>query len=128
MGAPAFVSAWLANALGASGDRSGAVAGLRRLGEKSLRGSPTPFDLALVHVGLGDHSRALDLLERALATDSQWLGWLGADRAFDPLRSEPRFAALVRKLGLERVRAGDAIRSISKGPTPIPTTMARGSG
>ena len=106
MGAPAFVSAWLAYARGASGDRAGAVAGLKALERRSLRGTPTAFDLALVHLGRGDHAGALSELERAHATDSQWLGWLGADRTFDPLRSEPRFVALIRKVGLERVRAG----------------------
>jgi tetratricopeptide (TPR) repeat protein len=107
MGAPAFVSAWLAYAHGASGDRARAAAGLEALKKKSLRGTPTAFNLALVHLGLGDHARALGLLERAHATDSEWLGWLGLDRTFDPLRSEPRFAALVRKVGLEGVRDGE---------------------
>jgi eukaryotic-like serine/threonine-protein kinase len=107
MGAPAFVSAWLAYAHGASGDRARAVAGLEALKEKSLRGTPTAFNLALVHLGLGDHARALGLLEGAHATDSEWLGWLGMDRTFDPLRSQPRFAALVRKVGLEQVRDGE---------------------
>ena len=107
MGAPAFVAAWLAYAHGASGDRARAAAGLEALKEKSLRGTPTAFNLALVHLGLGDHARALSELERAHATDSEWLGWLGLDRTFDPLRSEPRFAALVRKVGLEGVRDGE---------------------
>jgi serine/threonine-protein kinase len=107
MGAPAFVSAWLACAHGASGNRARAAAGLDALKEKSLRGTPTAFNLALVHLGLGDHARALSLLERAHATDSEWLGWLGLDRTFDPLRSEPRFTALVRKVGLEGVRDGE---------------------
>lgn len=107
LGAPAFVSAWLAYAHGASGDRARAAAGLETLEEKSLRGTPTAFNLALVHLGLGAHARALDLLERAHATDSEWLGWLGLDRTFDPLRSEPRFAALVRRVGLEGVRDGE---------------------
>ena len=48
--------------------------------------------------GLGDRERALDYLERAYAPDSQWMGWLKNDRIFDPLRSEPRFVALMRKL------------------------------
>jgi len=107
MGAPAFVSAWLAYAHGASGDRAGAAAGFDALEKKSLRGVPTAFDLALVHLGVGDHARALSELERAHATDSEWLGWLGLDRTFDPLRSEPRFTALLGKLGLDRVRGGD---------------------
>jgi TolB-like protein len=107
MESPPFVSAWLANAYGASNDRTRAAAALTALKKGSLRGSPTSFDLALVHLGLGDHARALSDLERAYATDSQWLGWLGTDRTFDPLRSEPRFTALLRKLGLDRVRGGE---------------------
>ena len=64
----------------------------------SLRGSVTAFNLALVSLGLGDHARAVSQLEQAYASDSQWLGWLKGDRTFDPLRSDPRFAALMKKL------------------------------
>jgi hypothetical protein len=41
-------------------------------------------------------------LEKAYAADSQWLGWLRMDHRFDPLRSEPRLAALLKKLGFDR--------------------------
>jgi TolB-like protein/Tfp pilus assembly protein PilF len=99
MEAPAFVSAWLAYAYGASGDRAAALAELEDLKKRSLHGTPTAFNLALVYLGLGDRARALDYLEKAYATDSQWLGWLGLDKAFDPLRAEPRFRALLKKLG-----------------------------
>ena len=85
-------------AYGASGDRARALAELADLNKTSLRGSVTPFNLALVSLGLGDHARAVSYLEQAHASDSQWLGWLKGDRIFDPLRSEPRFAALMRKL------------------------------
>ena len=97
-----FASAWLAYALGASGDRAAAMAELEDLKKRSLRGSVTPFNLALVSLGLGDRARALDYLEKAYASDSQWLGWLKNDRTFDPLRSEPRFAALMKKLRFEK--------------------------
>lgn len=102
MESPAFVSAWLAYAYGASGDRTAALAELEDLKKRSLRGTPTAFNLALVYAGLGDRARALDYLEKAYATDSQWLGWLGLDRAFEPLRSEPRFVALLKKLGFAK--------------------------
>jgi serine/threonine protein kinase/tetratricopeptide (TPR) repeat protein len=101
MESPAFVSAWLAYACGASGDRAGAMAELEDLKKRSLRGSPTPFNMALVYLGLGDRERAMDYLEKAYASDSQWLGWLKNDKTFASLRSEPRFAALLKRLRLE---------------------------
>ncbi|HTO76032.1 MAG TPA: protein kinase [Thermoanaerobaculia bacterium] len=102
MGAPAFVSALLACAYGASGDRIRAMAELEDLKKKSPGGSVTPFNLALVYIGLGDRSGAIDSLDQAYASDSEWLGWLRNDRIFDPLRSEPRFVALLKKLGFDR--------------------------
>jgi TolB-like protein len=102
MESPAFVCAWLAYAYGAAGDRTRAVTEIEDLKKKSLRGSPTPFDMAVVSLGLGDRARALDYLERAYASDTQWMGWLRRDRTFDPLRSEPRFIALMKKIHLDK--------------------------
>jgi len=98
MGAPPFVTAYLAYAYGAAGDRRGAMAALETLQKMSKNGQVLPFNSALVYLGLGDHARALDNLERALAADSQMMAWLGQDSMFDPLRSEPRFVALLKKL------------------------------
>jgi TolB-like protein/Flp pilus assembly protein TadD len=100
--APAFVTAWLSYAYGKSGDRTQALKQLDDLKKMSSGGQVLPFNMAIVSLGLGDHSPALDFLEKAYAADSQWLGWLKMDRMFDPLRSEPRFAALLKKVGLDR--------------------------
>ncbi len=98
MESPAFVAAWLGYAYGASGDRASAMAEMEELKKRSLHGAVTPFNLAIVYLGLGDRVRALDYLERAYASDSQWLAWLKNDRIFDPIRSEPRFVGLMKKL------------------------------
>ena len=98
MGAPPFVTAYLAFAYGAAGDRAGAMAALEALKKISQGGPVLPFNLALAYLGLGDHRRALDNLERALAADSQMMAWLGRDAMFDALRAEPRFLALMKKL------------------------------
>ena len=101
MGAPAFVSAWLSYAYGASGDRDRALAEVEDLTKMSLNEVVTPFDNSLVALGLGEYGRAVSLLEQAYALDSQWLGWLKNDRIFDPLREDPRFEALLKKLKFE---------------------------
>jgi serine/threonine-protein kinase len=97
MGAPPFVTAYLAYTLAAAGDRVGAMASLDTLKKMSEGGRVLPFNLALVYLGLGDHARALDNLEQARAADSQMMAWIGHDAMFDPLRSEPRFKALIKK-------------------------------
>jgi TolB-like protein len=98
MGAPPFVWAYLGYAYGAAGDRRRALAELDRLKAMAPDGRVPPFSAALVYLGLGDRKRALDNLELALGADSQWLVWLGRDAIYDPLRSEPRFEALMKRL------------------------------
>ena len=102
MNAPPFVTAYLAFAYGAAGDRPGAIAELDDLKKMSSDGTVLPFNLALVRLGLGDHAGALDGLEQAYAANSQMMPWIGRDPIFDPLRSEPRFATLLRRVNLAR--------------------------
>jgi adenylate cyclase len=97
-GSPLWIMAALGYAYGASGDHAKANAVLREMNHKSLHGYVPPFNLAIVYLGMGDHQRALDYLEQAYSAHSQWLGWLKMDRMFDPLRKEPRFIALMKKL------------------------------
>ena len=78
------------------------MAALEELKKTSLKGYIPPFNLAIVYLGLGDRARALDYLEQAYDNNSQWMPYLRGDRIFDPLRSEPRFVALLRKLGFEK--------------------------
>ena len=98
MDAPPFVTAYLAYALGASGDRAAAMQTLAALRKMSPNGTVLPFNLALVYLGMGDHARAIDNLDKAYDANSQLLAWVGQDAIFVPLRSEPRFIALMRKL------------------------------
>jgi serine/threonine protein kinase/tetratricopeptide (TPR) repeat protein len=99
MDAPPFVSAFLAFAYGAAGNRAHALIELANLKKMSADGTVQPFNMALVDLGLGDRSGALANLERARAADSQMMAWIGRDTIFDPIRSEPRFVALLKKMG-----------------------------
>ena len=100
LGSPPFVAAWLGYAHGMTGDRTRAMAAIEELKRTSpFKGYVPPFNLAIVYLGLGDRARALDYLEQAYDNNSQWMPYIRGDRIFDPLRSEPRFAVLMKKMG-----------------------------
>jgi hypothetical protein len=58
------------------------------------------FVIALVHMGLGEKRAAIERLEQANQEHAFELSHLNLTPAFDPLRSEPRFRDLVKRLGL----------------------------
>ncbi len=59
-----------------------------------------PYDVATIFVGLGQKDQAFDWLQKAFEERSDWLRYLKVDPRLDPLRSDPRFADLVRRIGL----------------------------
>jgi TolB-like protein/Tfp pilus assembly protein PilF len=56
------------------------------------------------YLGLGDHNEALAWLERAYQEQSQILQFLKVHPYFDPLRDDPRFKDLLRRVGLDQAR------------------------
>ncbi|HEV2965250.1 MAG TPA: hypothetical protein VG649_25720 [Candidatus Angelobacter sp.] len=60
-----------------------------------------PYRLAAVYVALGEKERALSLIEKDYRHRSNWLTRLKVDPVMDPLRQEPRFKQLVRKMNFE---------------------------
>jgi len=61
----------------------------------------TAFAIALVHMGLGDNEQALRWLQVAYEERSEWLVTDMPAPNFDSLRQDPRFSALMRKVGIE---------------------------
>ena len=58
----------------------------------------SPWHSAIIHVGLGEHNRAIDLLEEAYRARDWQLRMLPHEPLFDALRSHPRFQTLVNKM------------------------------
>jgi hypothetical protein len=57
---------------------------------------------SIIYAALGDTARAFDLLERATDAGEIWpTSYSLSERELDPLRKSARFAALVRRVGLD---------------------------
>jgi hypothetical protein len=69
---------------------------LEKLAERKF---VTSYGLALVHAGLGETDAAFACLDRAFAERSHWLVWLRLDPRWKGLRSDRRFAELIRRIG-----------------------------
>ena len=80
------------------GNRNEAVAAMAELRATSSK-YVLPLFLARIHAALGENDTALDYLERVYADRSESVVWLRVDDSFDPLRNDPRFAALVKRIG-----------------------------
>lgn len=61
-----------------------------------------PTLIARLYAHAGDKESALDWLERACEIGEPWSVWLDVDVDWDDLREEPRFAELLREIGLGR--------------------------
>jgi tetratricopeptide (TPR) repeat protein len=83
-----------------SGDVARANAFLASLDERARTTYVDPYERALVYAGLGDRDRALDWLNRAREAHSASIIWLRTEPMLDGLRGDPRFAALIREVGL----------------------------
>ena len=59
-----------------------------------------PISFALVYVGLGENDEALASFDRAVELRAHALPAATIDPRFDPLRSDPRFVSLLRRIGL----------------------------
>ncbi len=58
------------------------------------------WDAATNYAMAGDRARSLDWLEKAYAEQDPNMPYIGCFPIFDPLRAEPRFQALLRKMNL----------------------------
>jgi TolB-like protein/DNA-binding winged helix-turn-helix (wHTH) protein/Flp pilus assembly protein TadD len=94
---PLMISA-LAHADAVSGNHSDALKLLAQLEAQSKQQYVSPFYVAIVYLGLGKNELAMNWLEKAYDDRSNGLVFLKVEPELDPLRSDPRFGALLRKL------------------------------
>ncbi|MGH7632010.1 MAG: tetratricopeptide repeat protein, partial [Gemmatimonadales bacterium] len=99
-GESAYARSALARALALAGRTDEAR---RLLAELELEGRSryvSPVAYATAHIALGDTDEAFQWIERAFAERRGWLAYLRVEPIFDPIRGDPRFQALLDRMGL----------------------------
>ena len=109
----------LGHAYATYGHRREALQILNDLQSRSKSQYVSPLDIATVQLGLGDKDAALALLERAVDTHAGGLVFLAVDPRYDPVRQDPRFQRVLRRIGFP-----DSLSS-PRGVRPTPQAPAK---
>jgi TolB-like protein/Flp pilus assembly protein TadD len=96
---PVMISLY-GHALALSGDAAGARKALDDLHRIARSRYVSSLYFAAVYTGLSENHTALDWLDRAYTERNDRLVYLGSEPMADPLRSDPRFARLLAKIGV----------------------------
>jgi adenylate cyclase len=92
---------WLAQlgqARAMAGQEDAARSILQQLEQRAATAFVSPYHLAFVHTGLGEHDRAIDLLHAALDEGTGSIHGVRGSFLFAPLREHPRFGGLIERL------------------------------
>jgi TolB-like protein/DNA-binding winged helix-turn-helix (wHTH) protein/Tfp pilus assembly protein PilF len=94
----------LVRAYAHAGRRTDALRLLAELKRRKQAGYVPAAAFVNAYLGLGDYDQAFAWLEQAYQEQSSILLWLKVHPFFDPLRGDPRFADLLRRVGLDHAQ------------------------
>lgn len=92
------IQASLAHVHARQGRRDIAAAILGELQKVSAQQYVSPYYIALIHAGMGEKLKAIEWLEKAFAEHDVWMIWLNREPRWDPLRNDPRFRDILRRM------------------------------
>jgi len=99
-GGRTIMTAVLGNIYGTAGKKGEALTTLGELAAISKRRHVPGFEMALVYIGLDEKDKAFQWLEKSYNEHDTLLAYLKVDPNLDPLRGDPRFTELLRRIGL----------------------------
>jgi tetratricopeptide (TPR) repeat protein len=85
-----------------AGDAAKARSMLDELKSRSAHQYVPPFNIAVVHLALAEQDEAFAWLEKAYEERDVLLSFLKVDPKWDSLRSDPRFVAILERVGLQK--------------------------
>jgi len=90
----------MGNAYARAGQRAEASETILKLKDRVQKNGVGTYEIALVYAGLGNKEEAFAWLEKSYKMRDKGLTYLKLDPCMDPLRSDPRFTNLLRRVGL----------------------------
>jgi eukaryotic-like serine/threonine-protein kinase len=84
-----------------AGRRDLARAVLAKVDEIKTKTHISPVYQAFIHCRLGDYDKAFEWFDRAYEDGDHWLEFIKVWPGVDPVRTDPRYAVLIEKLGLK---------------------------
>ena len=90
----------MAYAYARAGKRAEAQKLLAELEQVAEQSYVSSYSFAAAYAGLGEREKAFVMLQRGLEEKASGMSFIKIDPVFDPLRPDPRFAELVRRMGL----------------------------
>lgn len=94
--AKGYLGLWLAK----SDKRDEALKLLGELKQESAQGYVQNYDFALIYIGLGDKTEALNHLEKHMLSRGETASTYAVAPELDELRSEPRFKEMLKRMNL----------------------------
>jgi tetratricopeptide (TPR) repeat protein len=91
---------WLGLTLALAGQAAEARAALECIHERASHAYVPPTSFAWIHLGLGETDSAFEWLDRAVEARDQFIMPIMSYWFLDPIRLDPRFATLLRKMRL----------------------------
>jgi serine/threonine-protein kinase len=101
-GGSPFAIGWLGMAYAYSGQKNEALNMLGRLDELSKERYVSPLNFGIIYMGLGDEDKAVEYFEKAYLDRDPFLVFGKVQPIADSMRSHPRFAEILRKMGLDK--------------------------
>ena len=73
---------------------------LRKVREEANTGARRPYDVGHFALLAGNRSLALEWLEKSYQHHDYWMLYINVDPEYDVIRSDPRFQAIIHRLGI----------------------------
>ena len=90
----------LCHALAANGQIDDARKVLDAMLEYESQNYFKPYYIAMAYLAVGDHDKAFEWFERSVEGRNEFLIWFGTEPKLEPLRADPRYLSILRKINI----------------------------